>query len=185
MAGFACVCQDHRYHRYGRAGAAHYGVETVNVLTGFKSSANRSASGKAGQAERYIFGFEESYGYLSGAHVRDKDAVNASLLICEMYAFYAARGTSLLEKLEELYKTYGYRLNTLHSYTFEGSAGLARMGTIMVSLRGGVERFGPRAVRECLDYSAGWRACQRATCSNTSSKTAVRWSCGPAVRNQN
>lgn len=136
--------------------AAHYGVETVNVLTGFKFIGEQiGLLEKAGQAERYIFGFEESYGYLSGTHVRDKDAVNASLLICEMYAFYAARGTSLLEKLEELYKTYGYRLNTLHSYTFEGSAGLARMGTIMASLRGGVERFGPRAVRECLDYSAG------------------------------
>ena len=136
--------------------AAHYGVETVNVLTGFKFIGEQiGLLEKAGQAERYIFGFEESYGYLSGTHVRDKDAVNASLLICEMYAFYAARGTSLLEKLEELYKTYGYRLNTLHSYTFEGSAGLARMRTIMASLRGGVERFGPRAVRECLDYSAG------------------------------
>ena len=136
--------------------AAHYGVETVNVLTGFKFIGEQiGLLEKAGQAERYIFGFEESYGYLSGTHVRDKDAVNASLLICEMYAFYAARGTSLLERLEELYKTYGYRLNTLHSYTFEGSAGLARMATIMASLREGVERFGPRAVRECLDYSAG------------------------------
>ncbi|MCD7858906.1 MAG: phospho-sugar mutase [Firmicutes bacterium] len=136
--------------------AAKYGVRTVNVLTGFKFIGEQigllEAQGKAGS---YIFGFEESYGYLSGSYVRDKDAVNGAFLICEMFAYYKTRGISLPQRLEALYREFGFCLNTLHAYTFEGAAGFARMQGIMASLRAGVERIGPAAVCRTLDYSAG------------------------------
>ncbi len=136
--------------------AAHYGVRTVNVLTGFKFIGETIARLEAqGKEDSYIFGFEESYGYLSGTYVRDKDAVNASFLICEMFAWYRQQGVSLLDKLEELYRTYGYCLNTLHSYTFEGSAGFEKMQRIMRSFREGIEEIGGKRVEKTLDYSAG------------------------------
>ncbi len=136
--------------------AAHYGVRTVNVLTGFKFIGETIARLEAqGKEESYIFGFEESYGYLSGTYVRDKDAVNASFLICEMFAWYRQQGVSLLDKLEELYRTYGYCLNTLHSYTFEGSAGFEKMQRIMRSFREGIEEIGGKRVEKTLDYSLG------------------------------
>ena len=102
-----------------------------------------------------MFGFEESYGYLSGTYVRDKDGVNGAYMICEMFSFYATRGVTLLEKLEELYKTYSYCLNTLHSYEFEGSAGFAKMQRIMASFRGNLLSFGGKKVKTLLDYSQG------------------------------
>ena len=136
--------------------AAHYGVRTVNVLTGFKFIGETIARLEAqGKEDSYIFGFEESYGYLSGTYVRDKDAVDASFLICEMFAWYRQQGVSLLDKLEELYKTYGYCLNTLHSYTFEGSAGFEKMQRIMRSFREGIEEIGGKRVEKTLDYSLG------------------------------
>ncbi len=136
--------------------AAHYGVRTVNVLTGFKFIGETIARLEAqGKEDSYIFGFEESYGYLSGTYVRDKDAVNASFLICEMFAWYRQQGVSLLDKLEELYRTYGYCLNTLHSYTFEGSAGFEKMQRIMRSFREGIEEIGGKRVEKTLDYSLG------------------------------
>ena len=98
--------------------AAHYGVRTVNVLTGFKFIGEQIGRLEAqGRLNSYVFGFEESYGYLSGPYVRDKDGVGAACLICEMFSYYAARGVSLLDRLEQLYADYGYCLNTLHSYT--------------------------------------------------------------------
>ena len=116
--------------------AAHYGVELRDVLTGFKFIGEQiGLLEQAGEAERYIFGFEESYGYLSGSFVRDKDAVNASLLICEMFAWYRAQGKSLLEVLEELYQTYGFYQSRLLTFAFEGSAGFARMQELMAGLR--------------------------------------------------
>lgn len=136
--------------------AAHYGVETKNVLTGFKFIGEQiGLLEEKGQESSYIFGFEESYGYLSGSYVRDKDGVNAALLICEMFAYYKAQGISLWQKLKELYQTYGYCLNTLHSFTFEGVAGFVRMKEIMASLRNGIEGIGGKRVLECLDYSRG------------------------------
>lgn len=136
--------------------AAHYGVRTVNVLTGFKFIGEQIGRLEAaGKADSYIFGFEESYGYLSGPYVRDKDAVDGAFLICEMFAYYKTRGVSLLEKLNELYAQYGYCLNTLHSYEFEGAAGFARMQEIMRALRGGVEVLGGRKVEQCIDYAPG------------------------------
>ena len=137
--------------------ATHYNVKTINVLTGFKYIGEQIGILEAqGHPERFILGFEESYGYLSGPHVRDKDAVNASFLICEMFAFYKTRGISLLEKLNGLYKDYGYCLITQHSYEFPGSAGFAKMKAIMDGLRttklpsaGGLE------VKEVVDYGEG------------------------------
>ena len=136
--------------------AAHYGVRTVNVLTGFKFIGEQigllEQQGKAGS---YIFGFEESYGYLTGSYVRDKDGVNGAYMICEMFSYYASQGISLLDKLEELYRTYGFCLNTLHSYEFEGSAGFAKMQEIMHAFRGGIAEFGGRQVLKLLDYGMG------------------------------
>ena len=116
--------------------AEHYGVELRDVLTGFKFIGEQIGMlEKAGEAERYIFGFEESYGYLSGSFVRDKDAVNASLLICEMFAYYKSLGKSLVDVLDGLYQTYGFYAGQLLSFTFEGSAGFVRMQELMQGLR--------------------------------------------------
>ena len=110
---------------------------------------------KQGNADRYVFGFEESYGYLTGSYVRDKDGVNGAYMICEMFSYYATRGISLLDKLDELYKTYGYCLNTLHSYEFDGSAGFAKMQRIMEAFRSGMKAFGGWKVVKLLDYAPG------------------------------
>jgi phosphoglucomutase len=136
--------------------AAHYGVKTINVLTGFKFIGEQIGLLEArGCEDSYIFGFEESYGYLSGSYVRDKDAVDGAFLICEMFAYYKSKGISLWEKLQELYAEYGYCLNTLHSYTFEGAAGFTKMQEIMASLRGPIKGFGGKSVETCLDYAEG------------------------------
>jgi phosphoglucomutase len=136
--------------------ASHYGVSTVNVLTGFKFIGEvigrLEAQGRVGD---YICGFEESYGYLTGSYVRDKDGVNAAYLICEMFAYYKSRGISLLDKLNELYKTYGYCLNTLHSYEFDGSAGMAKMKAIMEKFHKGLSSIAGVKVVKTLDYSHG------------------------------
>ena len=136
--------------------AAKYGVETRNVLTGFKFIGETIGRLEAeGRADRYIFGFEESYGYLSGSYVRDKDAVDAAFLICEMFAWYRSRGVSLLERLEALYAEFGYCLNTLHSYEFEGAAGFEKMQAIMRAMRGEIETLGGRRIERRLDYAPG------------------------------
>ena len=136
--------------------AQKYGVETVNVLTGFKYIGETIGRLEAaGEADRYIFGFEESYGYLTGGYVRDKDAVDAALMICDMFAWYRARGIGLLERLEQLYAEYGYCLNTLHSYQFEGSKGFSQMQAAMVALRSGISELGGRKVERLLDYAPG------------------------------
>ena len=136
--------------------ANHYGVRVINVLTGFKFIGEQIGRlEKQGKSESYIFGFEESYGYLSGGYVRDKDAVGGAALISEMFSFYAAQGVSLLEKLEELYRIYGYCLNTLHSYEFTGSAGFYKMQEIMKMFRGEISEFGGKKVVKLLDYARG------------------------------
>ena len=116
--------------------AQKYGVELRRTLTGFKFIGEQIGELEAkGHAERYIFGFEESYGYLSGGHVRDKDGVNAVMLACEAAAWYAARGMSLLDAVNALYKEYGFYRNDLKSYTFEGESGMRTMQGIMAKLR--------------------------------------------------
>lgn len=136
--------------------ASHYGLRTINVLTGFKFIGEQIGRlEQQGRADSYIFGFEESYGYLTGSYVRDKDGVNGAYMICEMFSYYKTQGISLLEKLEELYRDYGYCMNTLHSYEFDGSAGFAKMQRIMQAFRGDVKTFGGKKVAEVLDYAQG------------------------------
>lgn len=142
--------------------ARNYGVRTVNVLTGFKFIGEQiGLLEKQGKADSYIFGFEESYGYLSGSYVRDKDAVNGAYLICEMFSYYATQGISLLDKLQELFNKYGYCLNTLHSYEFDGSAGFAKMQEIMKTFHNEVgdglkiQSFAGKKIHTVLDYSKG------------------------------
>lgn len=116
--------------------ARHYGVEVKRVLTGFKFIGEQiGILEEKGEEDRYIFGFEESYGYLSGGHVRDKDGVNASLLICEMFAHYKAKGRSLIEVLDSLYEEYGYFQESLQSITFEGASGAKKMADLMEKFR--------------------------------------------------
>ncbi len=120
----------------GDAVAKEYGVELRRVLTGFKFIGEQIALLEAeGHPERYIFGFEESYGYLSGAHVRDKDAVNASMLCCEMTAWYRAKGMTLADAIDALYAKHGTYRNDLASFTYEGADGMAKMQRIMDALR--------------------------------------------------
>lgn len=136
--------------------ASNYGVRTVDVLTGFKFIGEQIGMlEKAGKVDSYIFGFEESYGYLSGSYVRDKDGVNAAYLICEMFSYYKTQGISLFDKLNEIYAKYGYCLNTLHSFEFEGAAGFTKMQKIMVEFHKGLDMIGGKKVIETLDYSTG------------------------------
>ena len=106
------------------------------VLTGFKYIGEQiGLLEKDGEADRYIFGFEESYGYLTGSYVRDKDAVDGSMMISDMTAYYRRRGQSLLDVLSSLYNEYGYFYNTLHSYEFDGEAGFEKMKAMTKKLR--------------------------------------------------
>ncbi len=116
--------------------AAKYGVELVEVLTGFKFIGEQIGFlEKEGKEDRYIFGFEESYGYLAGGYVRDKDAVVASMLICEMAAFYRSQGKSLIQVRREMYEEYGFYCNKLDTFTFEGESGMQKMNDIMDKMR--------------------------------------------------
>ena len=98
-------------------------------------------------------GFEENYGYLTGSYVRDKDVVDGGYMVCERFSYYATQGISLLDKLDELYKTYGYSLNTLRNYEFDGSAGFAEMQSIMQAFCGDIKEFGGKKVVNLLDYA--------------------------------
>ena len=160
--------------------AAHYGVRTINVLTGFKYIGEQiGLLEQAGKLDSFVFGLEESYGYLSGTYSRDKCGVVASLLICDMYAWYQSQGISLYQRLQQIYAQYGYCCKTQHSYTFEGAAGFAKMQEIMARIRQDGERcndmvdgkcmatdmgdvveggnlvIGGKRVLQCLDYSQG------------------------------
>ena len=116
--------------------AKSYGVEMRNVLTGFKWIGDQIARLEAaGQVDRFIFGFEESYGYLAGPYVRDKDAIIGSMLICEMAAYYRSIGSSIKERLEEIYAKFGRYLNKVDSFEFPGLSGMEKMVGIMDGLR--------------------------------------------------
>ena len=136
--------------------AKKYGVELRRTLTGFKFIGEQIGLLESeGRPDRFIFGFEESYGYLSGAHVRDKDAVNATLLVCEAAAAYAAKGQTLLDAIEALYKEFGYYRNALCSYTFEGETGMHTMQQLMANLRANPPKeIGGYAVEAAADYEA-------------------------------
>lgn len=137
--------------------AEDYGVQVIDVLTGFKFIGEQIGLLEAnGEEERFIFGFEESYGYLTGGYVRDKDAVDGSLMICEMFAYYKSQGLSMVDVLNGLYQRYGYCLNTLHSYTFEGAEGFQKMQMIMQELRKtSLKEVADRKVIEVRDYLEG------------------------------
>lgn len=116
--------------------AEHYGIEMHRVLTGFKYIGDQIALlEEKGQEDRFLLGFEESYGYLSGGYVRDKDAVDATMLICEMASWYKKKGMTLADAIEQLYKTYGYYQNGLLNFAFEGEDGMVQMQQIMDGLR--------------------------------------------------
>lgn len=136
--------------------AEHYGVESRDVLTGFKYIGEQIGYLEAeGKENSYIFGFEESYGYLTGTYVRDKDGVNGAAMIAEMFAYYKTQGISLLDKLEEIWKEYGYCLNTIHTYEFEGPKGLSTMNSIVDSFRHLESRFCNLPIDKMVDYSKG------------------------------
>ena len=137
--------------------AKHYGVELRRTLTGFKYIGEQIGLLEAeGHKERYVFGFEESYGYLSGAHVRDKDAVNAVMLACECAAWYAGQGMTLLDAINALYERYGWYKNGLVSRAFEGQDGMKAMQGLMTSLRAEPPvAVGDRQVESVTDYLTG------------------------------
>lgn len=135
--------------------AKKYHVTIKEVLTGFKYIGEQILYlEKDGKEGSYIFGFEESYGYLSGTYVRDKDAVDGSFLIAEMFAYYKTRGISLLDRLEELYKEFGYYSNYLNSYAFEGSSGFNKMRLIMDKFRSNNINYEDK-IKEIIDYQKG------------------------------
>ncbi len=138
----------------GKAAAESYGVEVIKTFTGFK---NIGAVMNELKPDQYFMGYEESYGYLPGEHARDKDGVSAALVICQMAAYWKSQGKTLVEALDELYDKHGYWIDRQQSFTFEGSAGVEKMASIMETFRSkGAEVFaGAGDVDEFLDYSKG------------------------------
>lgn len=134
--------------------AKHYGVELRHTLTGFKWIGDQIAQLEAaGEVDRFIFGFEESYGYLAGPYVRDKDAIIGSMLICEMAAYYRSIGSSIKQRLEEIYREYGRYLNKVDSFEFPGLSGMDKMAGIMAELRQNPPAdFAGRKVVSITDY---------------------------------
>ena len=134
--------------------AEHYGVELRHTLTGFKWIGDQILQlEKAGEVDRFIFGFEESYGYLAGPYVRDKDAIIGSMLICEMAAYYRSIGSSIKQRLDEIYAQYGRYLNKVDSYEFPGLTGMDKMSGIMSGLRKNPPKeFAGHKVVKVTDY---------------------------------
>ena len=137
--------------------AQEYGFEMRRCLTGFKYIGDIiTGLSDAGEVDRFIFGFEESYGYLSGDHVRDKDAVNASMLICQMAQYYKLQGLNLVQAMQELYKKYGYYHNRTVAIAYPGAEGDDKMASIMVNLRNEVPaHIAGMKVESVVDYKDG------------------------------
>ena len=137
--------------------ADKYGIKTINVLTGYKFIGEQiGILEKENRLNDFIFSFEESDGYLSGTYVRDKDGVNGACLVCEMYAYYKTRNTTLQDKLEEIYKEFGYYTTSLQSYEFPGSNGFEKMQSIMKSLREKpLQEISGYKVNKQMDYLQG------------------------------
>ena len=138
--------------------AAHYGVELRNVLTGFKWIGDQIAQLEAaGEVDRFIFGFEESYGYLTGTHIRDKDGISSSLVMCQMAAYWKQQGKTLIDVLEDLFAEHGYYIDDQLSFVFEGAAGADRIASIMKRFRSeGESVFADICeLAELRDYSRG------------------------------
>ena len=138
--------------------ARHYGFEMRRVLTGFKYIGDQiDLLEKAGEPENFLFGFEESYGYLAGTHVRDKDGIVADMLICEMASWYAKQGKDLYQAMDELYRQHGYYLNGVVNVQFPGAEGAARMKDLMAGLRAdkAPKQIAGLAVEGMVDYAQG------------------------------
>ncbi|MBE6790733.1 MAG: phospho-sugar mutase [Ruminococcaceae bacterium] len=137
--------------------AESHGAEVRNVLTGFKYIGElMTALQEKGEENRFELGFEESYGYLSGMHTKDKDAVNASMLICEMAAFYKQQCKTLVDVMNELYERFGFWNNALFNFGFEGADGMKKMLSMMDSLRNGApEKLGGKVIAGVEDYKTG------------------------------
>ena len=182
--------------------AAKHGFELRRTLTGFKYIGEQiGLLEAAGEADRYLFGFEESYGYLAGTHVRDKDAVVASMLICEMARDYKARGMDLVDAMEALYREHGHYRNATISLSYPGAEGAAQMKAIMANLRAEAPAaVAGLAVEKVVDYAPGVampiagapvpaaatlptrpRPCPAPTCSSCSSPAATSSSCAQAA----
>lgn len=133
--------------------AENYNIELIEVLTGFKFIGEKIKELDENGNKKYLFGFEESYGYLAGTFVRDKDGVVASMLIAEMAAYYRNRGMSLYEGLQELFKKYGYFIEGITSFTLEGKEGLGKISSAMEKLRSQKsDRFGDCEIKAIRDY---------------------------------
>ena len=160
--------------------AGKYGVEMRRTLTGFKFIGEQiGLLEQQGEVQRYLFGFEESYGYLSGPHVRDKDGVNAAMLICQMAQFYKAQGKKLVQAMETLYQEFGYYQNNLYSFSFEGQAGWVYMQDLMHTLRTAPPKeIGGLALEQMNDYSFGLNGLPKANvlefCLHGGAKAIVR-----------
>ena len=137
--------------------ADSYGIKTINVLTGYKFIGEQiSVLEKNNRLGDFLFSFEESDGYLSGTYVRDKDGVNGSCLVCEMFSYYKDKGISLKDKLKEIYDEYGYYHNSLKSFEFPGSSGFEKMQKIMANLRNNpLNKINDVEIDRCNDYSLG------------------------------
>ena len=153
--GIAMKCPDGSYELVSGNEIEHYGVELRHVLTGFKWIGDQIANLEAaGEVDRFIFGFEESYGYLAGPYVRDKDAIIGSMLICEMAAYYRSIGSSIKQRLEEIYAQYGRYLNLVDSTEFPGLSGMDKMAGIMENLRKNPPtEFAGRKVVKAIDFA--------------------------------
>ncbi|MBK5245761.1 MAG: phospho-sugar mutase [Peptostreptococcaceae bacterium] len=156
--------------------AKNYGVEIITTLTGFKFIGEQIGYlEEKGESERYIFGFEESVGYLTGAYVRDKDAVNAAMLICQMVGFYKKQGITMFEKLEDLYKQYGYWKNDLIEFAFEGAKGMQIMSGIMNHFRTKYyQDFAGKKITEIVDYKKKTRRIIKGNSCNCSMVSGTR-----------
>lgn len=140
----------------GAAVASHYGATVFNTLTGFKYIGEKMTQFEASGEYTYLFGYEESYGYLAGNYARDKDAVLAAMLIAEAGAYYKAQGKTLYDVLQELYEQFGYFLESLESRTLKGKDGVAQIQGIMNDWRSNPpQEIAGTAVSEVLDYSLG------------------------------
>ncbi|NMO98157.1 phospho-sugar mutase [Paenibacillus lemnae] len=140
----------------GAAIAEHYGATVLNTLTGFKYIGEKMTQFQESGQHTYLFGYEESYGYLAGTYARDKDAVLASMLICEAAAYYKGQGKTLYDVLQELYEQFGYFLEGLESRTLKGKNGIAQIQGIMTAWRSNPpQEIGGIAVEQVLDYAQG------------------------------
>ncbi|ANE46687.1 phosphoglucomutase [Paenibacillus swuensis] len=136
--------------------AQHHGASVINTLTGFKYIGEKMTEFEATKQYEFLFGYEESYGYLAGTYARDKDAVIASMLICEAAAYYKAQGKTLYDVLQELYEQFGYFLESLESRTLKGKDGVEQINAIMSDWRNNApSEIGGIAVTEVLDYELG------------------------------